>query len=69
MSARSSRIPREPARSGGDDDLVEMRIVLDHRSGGRLDHVGNVRLREPVADGVDCWRREDDIADLTEADQ
>ena len=43
-SATSSSRRRGAAAPGRDDHLVEMRVAVKDRSGGRLDEIGEVRV-------------------------
>ena len=59
----------EATSTWSDDHLVQMRVVRDHRRGCRFDQVGEVGARKGAADGPDCRRREDDVADLPQPDE
>jgi len=61
--------PFETSRTRCNDDLVEVAVMADHGSGGRLDDVGEVCVREAAPEGMNGRRRENDVADLPEADQ
>ena len=65
---RPSR-PRSAARARRDDDLVEMRVAGDDRRGRGLDEIGELRVGKPPAQRVNGRRREDDVADLAQANE
>ena len=50
--------------SSSDDNLVEVRVVGDDGSCGRLDDIGEVGVGEALSQSADGRRREDDVADL-----
>ena len=59
----------QPAGARRDDHLVEMRVVDDDRRSGGLDDVGEVRIREPLPQRMDSRRGEDDVTNLSQADE
>jgi hypothetical protein len=58
-----------PSAARRDDHLVQMRIVPNDRSSGRLDKVGEVRIGKTRAQRGNRRRGEDDVADFAEADE
>jgi hypothetical protein len=59
----------DAASARRDDHLVQMRVVHDDWRGGGLDQVREMGAGEMVAQGVNRWCREGDVADLSQADQ
>ena len=60
---RGAAMPRR------DDDVIYMWILRDHRLSRRLDDVRDMRGGKAFTDGFDGRRREDDVADLPQADE
>jgi hypothetical protein len=58
--------PVEPLRN---QDAIEMGIVHDDRRRGRLDDVGEVGVWKRPPQGMNGRGREDDVADLAQADE
>ena len=46
-----------------------MRVGRNHRRGGRLDHISDVRVGEVAAQAADGGRRKDDVADFAQPDE
>ena len=59
----------QPAHTWRDDDVAEVGVVEDHRRGGGLDDIGELRVRKPPAQRVNGWRREHHVADLSQPNQ
>jgi hypothetical protein len=59
----------EPARPRRQDDLVQMRVVDDDRSGRGFDDVAEMRVRKPFPKRMDRGGGEDDVANLPQADE
>jgi hypothetical protein len=53
----------------GDDDRVQVRIVFNEGRSMWFDEVGEVRVRKSLPDAPNGWRREHDVADLTQANE
>ncbi|HEY6213271.1 MAG TPA: hypothetical protein VIW45_13355 [Vicinamibacterales bacterium] len=49
--------------------MIDVGIVFDDGSGGRLDNVSEVSRGESTTNGVNGRRREDDIADFSKPNQ
>src|SRR5437867_2838893 len=60
---------RRPSSFPDDDHLVDMWIVRDDRGGGRLDDIRDVRVGESLPDRAHGRCGEDDVTDLSEADE
>jgi hypothetical protein len=52
---------------GGDDDLIEMRIVCHDRCGRRLDEVSEVRPGKVLPNRTDSRRGKDDVTNLAQS--
>ena len=61
--------PARPARSRGDDHLVDVRVVRHDRRRRRFNEVADVGVREALSEGSNRRRREDHVADLSEPDE
>ncbi len=65
----AERDVREQMSAGGDDQLVDVWIGADDIRRPRFDEVGDVGIREPLAQPAERRRREHDIPDLAQADE
>lgn len=69
---RELQIFPEAARRAGlgrDDDVIEVRIALDDGGGKRFDEIAEVRVGIGFSERLDRRRRQDDIANQSQADQ